>query len=64
MAEWLNAKAVAGDLSQLMVPADPKTLGEMRRHYHSALEKALIGEIDKTVTGEPLEKIAMVIAES
>lgn len=64
VAEWLNAKAVAGDLSQLMVLADPKTLGEMRRHYHSALEKALIGEIDKTVTGEPLEKIAMVIAES
>ena len=64
VAEWLNAKAVAGDLSQLMGLADPKTLGEMRRHYHSALEKALIGEIDKTVTGEPLEKIAMVIAES
>jgi protein required for attachment to host cells len=64
VAEWLNAKAVAGELSQLMVMADPKTLGEMRRHYHSELEKALVGEIDKTVTGEPLEKIASVIAES
>ncbi len=64
VAEWLNARAVAGDLSQLMVLADPKTLGEMRRHYHGTLEKALVGEIDKTLTGEPLDKIASVIAES
>ncbi|WP_248285066.1 host attachment protein [Alteriqipengyuania abyssalis] len=64
VSEWLNAKAVSGDLTQLMVMADPKTLGEMRRHYHSELERILVGEIDKTVTGEPLEKIAKVIAES
>ena len=64
VSEWLNAKAVSGDLKELMVMADPKTLGEMRRHYHSELERILVGEIDKTVTGEPLEKIAKVIAES
>ena len=62
--EWLNAKAIAGDISDILVIADPKTLGEMRRHYHSELERILVGEIDKTVTGEPLEKIAKVIAES
>ena len=62
--EWLNAKAIAGDISDILVIADPKTLGEMRRHYHSELEKALVGEIDKTVTSEPLEKIAKVIADS
>ena len=64
MAEWLNAKAVSGEMTQLLVLADPKTLGEMRRHYHSALEKALVGEIDKTVTGEPLDKIAKIIADT
>jgi len=64
VAEWLNAKAVSGHLKQLMVVADPKTLGEMRRHYHSELEKALVGEIDKTMTGEPLDRIAKVIAET
>ncbi|GAB5348995.1 baeRF12 domain-containing protein [Alteriqipengyuania sp. 357] len=64
VAEWLNSKAISGDLSQVMVMADPKTLGEMRRHYHTALEKALVGEIDKTVTGEPLDRIAKVIAET
>ena len=35
--EWLNAKAIAGDISDILVIADPKTLGEMRRHYHCLL---------------------------
>ncbi|MBX7541308.1 host attachment protein [Qipengyuania sphaerica] len=61
-AEWLNAKAISGELTDVLVIADPKTLGEMRRHYHSELEKRLVGEIDKTVTGEPTSKIEQVIS--
>lgn len=64
VAEWLNGKAVAGEVEQLLVLADPKTLGEMRRHYHGKLEQALVGEIDKTVTGESLEKIASTVASA
>ena len=64
VAEWLNARAIAGDITDLVVVADPKTLGEMRRHYHSELEKRLVGEIDKTVTGETLEKTAQILASS
>ena len=60
--EWLNAKAIAGELTDVLVIADPKTLGEMRRHYHSELEKRIVGEITKTVTGEPTAKIEQVIA--
>ena len=61
-AEWLNAKAIAGDIDDVLVIADPKTLGEMRRHYHSELEKRLVGEIDKTMTGEPTDRIEKAIA--
>lgn len=61
-AEWLNAKAISGELTDVLVIADPKTLGEMRRHYHSELQKRIVGEIDKTVTGEPTAKIEQVIA--
>lgn len=61
-AEWLNAKAISGELTDVLVIADPKTLGEMRRHYHSELEKRLVGEINKTVTGESLAQIEKVIA--
>lgn len=60
--EWLNAKAIAGEIEALLIIADPKTLGEMRQHYHSELTKRLVGEIDKTLTGQPLDKIAAAIA--
>lgn len=60
-AEWLNAKAIAGELTDVLVIADPKTLGEMRRHYHSELEKRLVGEIDKTVTGATTDAIQKII---
>lgn len=63
-AEWLNAKAISGELTDVLVIADPKTLGEMRRHYHSELEKRLVGEIDKTMTGEQTSRIEKVIAEA
>ena len=61
-AEWLNAKAIAGEMDDLLVIADPKTLGEMRRHYHGELEKRLVGEIAKTMTGETSDRIAGAIA--
>ena len=48
----------------MLVIADPKTLGEMRRHYHSELEKRLVGEIDKTLSGETTAKIEQVIVNS
>ena len=64
VAEWLNQKAIAGEITDLVVVADPKTLGEMRRHYHSELEKRLVGEVDKTVTGETLDKIGEILANS
>ncbi len=63
-AKWLNTKAISGELTDVLVIADPKTLGEMRRHYHSELEKRLIGEIDKTVTGEPVSQIEKLIASA
>jgi len=61
-AEWLNAKAIAGEIGEVLVIADPKTLGEMRRHYHVELQRRLVGEIPKTMTGEPGDRIARAIA--
>lgn len=63
-AEWLNAKAISGEIDKVLVIADPKTLGEMRRHYHSELEKRLVGEIDKTMTGEPTDRIEKAIVSA
>lgn len=63
-AEWLNSKAIAGEFEQVLVVADPKTLGEMRRHYHKELEKRLVGELDKALASEPIPTIEKVIANA
>ncbi|MEQ5788382.1 host attachment protein [Erythrobacter sp. NFXS35] len=60
-AEWLNAKAIAGGIEALLIIADPKTLGEMRQHYHVELNQRLVGEIDKTLTGQSTDRIAAAI---
>ncbi len=61
-AEWLNAEAIAGNIEALLIIADPKTLGEMRHHYHVELKQLLTGEIDKTLTGQTTDKIEAAIA--
>jgi protein required for attachment to host cells len=61
-AEWLNSKAIEGKFEHIAIIADPKTLGEMRRHYHTELKSRLIGEIAKTLTGEPTERIEKAIS--
>jgi protein required for attachment to host cells len=63
-AEWLNALAVAGTLDDLLIIADPKTLGEMRLHYHGELSKRIVGEIAKTLTGVTVKRIETIIAKA
>ena len=60
--EWLNQRVLANEIDALIVVADPKSLGEMRRHYHSELEKRLLGELAKTMTGETTVRIAAAIS--
>jgi protein required for attachment to host cells len=48
---WLNAQVLARKLEHLVLIAAPRTLGEMRRHYHRQLEQALKGELAKDLSG-------------
>ena len=61
VAGWLNRAVLQNRIERLLVVADPDTLGEMRRHYHRQTEAALVGELDKLVTGMPGPDIARVI---
>lgn len=63
-ANWLNTKAIAGAFDHIAIIADPKSLGEMRRHYHGELKSRLVGEIDKTLTGESTQRIEAAIAKA
>jgi len=56
-AEMLKKRALANDFEALMIVAPPKTLGELRKHYHKEVEHRLKGELDKDLTGHPIEAI-------
>ena len=53
VADWLNDQVLKHKIEKLVVVADPKSLGEMRKRYHKELENVLIGELPKTLTGHP-----------
>ena len=45
-------------MSDLVIFAAPRTLGELRKHYHKQTEQALLGEVNKSMTGrQPSELI-------
>ncbi len=60
-ASWLNSAVLEHRIDKLVVVADPDTLGEMRRHYHTETKDVLIEELDKQVTGMPGPEILKVI---
>ncbi|GGN44680.1 hypothetical protein GCM10011349_10010 [Novosphingobium indicum] len=61
VAEWLNGEVLAHRIDKLVIVADPRSLGEMRRHYHKQLENVLLGEVPKTMTGRPTEDIVQML---
>ena len=50
-AAMLNKQALENDFDALVVIAAPKTLGELRKHWHKALEAKLTAELAKDLTG-------------
>ena len=62
VAEWLNAKALNGDLDPVVVAADPKTLGQIRQHCHKELESLIVGEVAKDFLNSPVEAIEQALA--
>ena len=64
VAEALNKWAVTGKLDELLVIAAPKTLGELRKHWHKDLQSRLAGEIAKDLTGHSTDQIAAAIEKA
>lgn len=49
---WLNGQVLSHQLTDLVVIAPPRTLGELRKHYHKLTEQALITELSKDLIGQ------------
>lgn len=61
VAQWLNAKVLAHEIDKLVVIAEPRALGELRRHYHKEVKRVLVAEVPKTLTGRPTTEIVRVL---
>jgi protein required for attachment to host cells len=57
IAALLNKRVLDGKIDNLVIIAAPRTLGELRKHYHKALEAILLGEIAKDLTGHAIGDI-------
>src|SRR5690606_25621657 len=47
IAEYLNDRALRGDLGEVVIAADPRTLGQIRQHCHKELKDRVVGELPK-----------------
>lgn len=63
VTEKLNKMVLDGRIDKLIIIAAPRSLGEMRRNYHTKLQDALIGEIDKVLTGASIAEIEAAVAQ-
>jgi protein required for attachment to host cells len=62
IAGWLNAQALRGGIDQIVIAADPKTLGQIRQHSHKELQARIAGEVAKDLTNIPIPGIEQALA--
>jgi protein required for attachment to host cells len=60
-ADRINRAALANEFEKLIIVAPPKTLGELRKHYHKQAEARIAAEIAKDLTGHPVDRIEAVL---
>ena len=64
VAGYLNREALADKFGQLLIIADPRTLGELRKHFHDVLAAKLIGQLAKDLSGRSPEALQAAIADA
>ncbi|WSG97833.1 host attachment protein (plasmid) [Rhizobium johnstonii] len=61
VAGYLNKQVLGSQIRKLIVIADPRSLGELRRHFHAALTERLLAEIAKDLAGQSTSEIEAAI---
>ena len=64
-AALLKARALRNEFESLIIVAPPRTLGELRKHYHKEVSDRLKAEIAKDLTRHTVPQIeeALINAE-
>lgn len=60
-AAMLEERALRNDYDALVVVAPPRTLGELRKHYHKEVEKRLVAELAKDLVNLPVPEIEKIL---
>ena len=63
VATWLNGQVLSHKLKDLVVIAPPRTLGELRKHYHELTEGAVAKELHKDLIGKQPRDILEALRE-
>jgi protein required for attachment to host cells len=61
VADLLNKEVLQGRIADLVIVAPPRTLGELRKHYHPKLAEVLRQEIGKELTGHSVGDVEKAI---
>ena|SRR5690554_4497183 len=62
LAQWLNARALKQEFANLVLMADPQTLGQVRRSLHKEVNDRLVAEIDKNLSNATIEDIVKALS--
>lgn len=63
VASLINKMALEGEIDALVVIAPPKTLGELRKHWHKVTAGKIVGEVGKEMTEASVAEIAAMLAK-
>ena len=61
MADRLRKWAMENRFERIVVVADPRSLGELRKEYHQTVRDRIAAEIDKDLTNMPVDRIEAVL---
>ena len=64
VAALLNKQVMGGKVDDVVVIAAPRTLGELRKHYHKTFKAKIVGEVSKDLTGHSTADIEKAIASA
>ena len=64
VAGYLNRQVLDGKIKKLFLIADPRSLGELRKHFHAELQATLIGDLAKDLTGHPVAAIELAVTKA
>ncbi|TSE12778.1 host cell attachment protein [Mesorhizobium intechi] len=62
VAEYLNREALTEAFEHVVMVADPRTLGELRKHVEPSLKAKLVGELGKDLVKHSVEAIENTLA--